>query len=177
MTAEAKVDLKEAASASSLRTPPYIAFKTFLTFIDDLHTNGLPPRIDKSVLKRFSGGVGNQLLMGLKSLGLLSDDNKPTSHLAHMVQVYGKPEFKADLRDAIAYGYPFLANLDLMTATPGMLADAFKNATGAKEDVLKKCRRFFLQAAQESGMPLGTRILSAGAVSYTHLTLPTILRV
>jgi hypothetical protein len=49
--------------------------------------------------------------------------------------------------------------LDLMTATPTMFAEAFK-VTGAKEDVSRKCRTFFLHAAKRAGVPLGTRILT-----------------
>jgi len=149
-------------NAPTVRTPPYVAYKTFLTLIDDLAEHGVPPIIDRSVLKRFSGGVGSQLLMTLKSLGLAFDDNKPHKNLAHLVQFKGQPEFKEVMRGALDYGYPFLKSLDLMTATPGMFADAFK-VTGAKEDVLRKCRRFYLAAALDNGVQLGPRILGAGA--------------
>jgi hypothetical protein len=148
-------------NAPSVRTPPYVAYKTFLTLIDDLKTHSLPPLIDRSVLKRFSGGVGSQLLMALKSLNLATEDNTPTTRLDRMVKVYGQPAFKLEMASALEFGFPFLKTIDLKTATPGMFADAFK-VTGAKEDVLKKCRRFYLAAAQDNGVPLGPRILSGG---------------
>jgi hypothetical protein len=148
-------------SAPAVRTPPYVAYKTFLTLIDDLHTHSMPPLIDRSVLKRFSGGVGSQLLMALKSLGLCGDDNRPTQALAEMVAAYKHSQFKAEMRKALDFGYPFLKSIDLMTATPGMFADAFK-VTGSKEDVLRKCRRFYLAAAQSNDVQLGPRILGGG---------------
>jgi hypothetical protein len=160
MAVEAKAE--GGSAAASARTPPYVAFKTFVTLVDDLKTNGLPPRIDRSVLKRFSGGVGNQLLMGMKSLGLVTSENKPTTWLAGMVKG-DSADFKVILKEALSYGYPFLRGIDLTTATPGMFADAFKTATGAKEEVLAKCRRFYLQAAVEAGVKIGPRLLEGGS--------------
>lgn len=143
--------------ASNSRTPPYVSYKTFLTLLEDLKTNGIPPQFDRSGLSRFSGGVVAQLLMALRSLGLLNEQ-APTPRLHALVKAHGTPEFMEIMRDALRTGYPFLAKLDLSTATPSMFADAFKG-TGAKEDVLKKCRRFYLQAAMDVGIPIGPRIL------------------
>lgn len=142
------------------RTPPYISFKSLLTLIEELKTNGLPPQIDRSVLRRFSGGLGAQLVMAMKSLGLVSEDNKPTGLGAQVVRAFGTDEFPAVLRPVIEQTYPFLRELDLTEATPSMFAAAFKSGTGAKEDVLRKCRTFYIHAAQYVGIPIGTRILN-----------------
>jgi hypothetical protein len=160
-----EADMSQAAesqTAPSVRTPPYVAYATFKTLLDDLKTNGVPPQIDKSVLKRFSGGVGNQLLMALKSLGLVTDQNMPTTNLVPMVRDYGTDNYAKQLKLALNHGYPFLGSIDLATATPSMFAEAFRNATGAKEDVLQKCRRFYLQAAQDAGISIGPRIANGG---------------
>jgi hypothetical protein len=143
-----------------VRTPPYVSFKSLLTLIEELKTSGLPPQIDRSVLRRFSGGLGSQLLMASKSLGLVDANNAPTQLGADVVEAFGTDEFKPLLKKAVLPAYPFLAGLDLMTATPSMFAEAFKAGTGAKEDVLRKCRTFFLHAAQYVGIPLGPRILN-----------------
>lgn len=142
------------------RTPPYTSFKSFTTLIEELKTNGLPPQIDRSVLRRFSGGLGSQLLMAMKSLGLVSEDNKPTGRGAKLVAAFGTDDWKETLRGVIAVSYPFLDQLDLTQATPSMFAEAFKRGTGAKEDVLRKCRTFFLHAAQDAGIAIGPRILN-----------------
>jgi hypothetical protein len=147
----------EALDAQALsRTPPYISFATLLTFLKALKTDGLPPQIDKSVLSKLSGGVQGQMKLALRSLGLIEGD-KPTDHLQALVNAYETPEFEAALLGRLKATYPYVFALDLMTATPTMLADAFK-VTGAKEDVLRKCRTFFLHAAKRAGVPLGTRI-------------------
>lgn len=159
----------ENTETGSVRTPPYISFQTFLTLIEDLKTNGLPPRIDRSVLKRFSGGVGGQLQVALKSLGLSDETNVPTDRLARMVETFGTEAFKSVLRESLAYGYPFLANFDLKNGTPSMFVEAFRKATSAREDVLQKCRRFYIYAAQFCGVEIGPR-LTAGAASQSART-------
>ena len=60
-------------------TPPYTSYRTFKTFIEDLHEHGVPSRIDRSVLTRFSGVVGTQLMHALRFLGLIEDDGRPTA--------------------------------------------------------------------------------------------------
>lgn len=146
------------------RTPPYISFATLLTFLKALKTDGVPPQIDKSVLSKLSGGVQGQMKLALRSLGLMEGD-KPTDQMQVLVDAYETPEFQAALLERLKATYPYVFALDLMTATPTMLADAFK-VTGAKEDVLRKCRTFFLHAAKAAGVPMGTRI-STGSVPRT----------
>lgn len=153
----AAADAAPESDAVSGRTPPYVSYKTFLTLLEDLKTNGIPPQLDRSGLSRFSGGVVAQLLMALRSLGCLTEQ-APTNRLRVLVQVCGTPEFSRYMQEALRVAYPFLSNMDLTTATPSMFADAFK-VTGAKEDVLKKSRRFYLQAAADVGIQIGPRIL------------------
>ena len=60
----------------SLRTAPYTSYRTFNTFIEDLREHGVPSRIDRSVLPRFSGVVGGQLMHALRFLGLIDDEGR-----------------------------------------------------------------------------------------------------
>lgn len=138
--------------------PPYIPFATFVTFLTQLKQDGLPPQIDKSVLSKFSGGTQGQLKVALRTMGLMKDD-KPTDDLQRLVNALDTPEFEPLLLELLKQTYPYIFALDLMTATPTMFADAFK-VTGAKEDVSRKCRSFFLHAAKRAGVPLGNRILT-----------------
>lgn len=140
------------------RAPPYISFATLLTFLKGLKADGVPPQIDKSVLSKLSGGVQGQMKLALRSLGLM-DGDVPTPNLVRIVEAYDTSDFEAALLERLHATYPYVFKLDLMTATPTMLADAFK-VTGAKEDVLRKCRTFFLHAAKRAGVPMGNRILT-----------------
>jgi len=146
-------------SATTGRMPPYISFQTLLTFLKALKTDGLPPQIDKSVLSRLSGGVQNQMKMALRALGLMEGD-KPTDSLESLVNTFETPEFEQVLLQRLKATYPYVFDLDLMTATPTMFADAFK-VTGAKEDVSRKCRTFFMHAAKRAGVEMGPRLLNA----------------
>jgi len=152
-------------AAVGTRIPPYISFQTLLTFFAELKTNGLPPQIDGSVLRKFSGGVQSQLKMAIRALGLV-DGAKPTTALELIVDAYETPQFEPLLLEILKATYPYVFELDLMTATPTMFADAFK-VTGAKEDVSRKCRTFFLHAAKRAGVPLGQRILTGSATRST----------
>lgn len=142
------------------RTPPYVAYSTFLTLLKELKDNGLPPQLDKSVLKRFAFGVQGQLKMGLRSLGML-DGDKPTPRLKAFVDAYDTDAFPVLLLDVLKEVYPYVFVLDLKTATPTMFADSFK-ASGAKgEDALRKCRTFFTHAAKQAGVEFGPRLANA----------------
>lgn len=158
--AEAEEDGSSAGSASG-RTPPYISFSTLMTFLNEMKVNGIPPQIDRSVLTRFSGGVQNQLMLALRSLGLVDGENAPTPQLAKLVAAYETDSFKDVLRPIIKTTYPYVFDLDLMTATPSMFAKAFSDNLSAKEDVLRKCRTFFLQAVKAAEIPVGPRIETA----------------
>lgn len=139
------------------RIPPYISYRTFLTLLEELKTS-MPPQVDRSVLRRFSGGMQNQLTHALKALGLIDDNRVPRPTLKTLVDTLGTEEFKVPFRQVMKTTYPYVFELDLMSATPTMFADKFKEGTGAKEDILRKCRTFFLHAAKEVGIPLGPRI-------------------
>jgi len=158
------LDADHIAETSGGNTPPYIAYKTWLTFLEDLKTHGIPDQIDRSVLKRFAWGIGGQLLVGIRALGLITADNKPTQRLADLVAALDTDQFKHVLERMLRESYPYVFKLDLTTATPTMFADAFKNNVGAKgEDVLAKCRRFFLQAAAAAGIEVGKRLVARGS--------------
>jgi len=144
--------------AGSVRTPPYISFATLLTFLKALKADGIPPQIDRSVMSKMPGGVQGQMKLALRSLGLMDGDT-PTANMARLVNALETPEFESVLRERMLATYPYVFKLDLTTATPTMLADAFK-VTGAKEDVSRKCRTFFLHAAKRAGVPLGNRLLT-----------------
>lgn len=150
-------------TGGNTRVPPYVAYSTLLTLFKELKDNGLPPQLDKSVLKRFAFGIQGQLKMALRSLGML-DGDKPTPRLKAFVDGYETDEFGPLLLTVLKEVYPYVFALDLSTATPTMLADAFKGEGGVKgEDSLRKCRAFFMHAAKAAGVEFGPRLLAPGS--------------
>ena len=140
------------------RVPAYISFKTLLTLISELKEHGIPNRIDRSVLERFSGSVSSQLMVALRWLGLVDADMKPQPELSALVEAFETPEWPTALESLLKARYPFAIDLHLAKATPSEFADAFR-MFGAKEAVAAKCKRFFLQAAEASNIEVNQRLL------------------
>lgn len=151
----------QASGSGKFPTPPYIAYKTLQTLLGDLKVHGLPPQIDRSVLTRFSGGVQGQVMITLRVLGLVDDKNVPTQKLANLVEAHETDRYQAAIKSLVEETYPYVLSIDLASATPSMFTKAFSEATGAGEESLRKCRAFFLSAARDAGITIGSRIEKA----------------
>jgi hypothetical protein len=145
--------------ARSSGTPPYTSYRTFKTFIEDLHERGVPSRIDRSVLTRFSGVVGTQLMHALRFLGLIEDDGRPTERLKALVKAHGTGHWPEKLQELLGQEYAPMFAIDLETATPSHFNEAFRRAFPAADAVVQKCVTFFLYAANDAGVKISGRVL------------------
>jgi hypothetical protein len=145
--------------AKSARTPPYTSYRTFKTFIEDLRERGVPSRIDRSVLTRFSGVVGTQLTHALRFLGLIEDDGGPTQALKELVSAYAKGHWSETLLELLRRRYAPMFAIDLETATPSHFNQAFRRAFPAADAVVQKCVTFFLYAANDAGVTISGRVM------------------
>jgi Family of unknown function (DUF5343) len=143
----------------SLRTAPYTSYRTFNTFIEDLREHGVPSRVDRSVLTRFSGAVGGQLMHALRFLGLIDDEGRTTERLRKLVIVHGGAEWPETLSQALKQAYAPVFAIDLETATPSHFSATFRKAFPAADAVVQKCVTFFLYAAADAGLEVSGRIL------------------
>ncbi len=148
-----------AERARSAGTPPYTSYRTFRTFIDDLREHGVPSRIDRSVLTRFSGVVGSQLMHALRFLGLIEDDGRPTPRLRELVDAHGAAHWPETLLALLRDEYAPIFAIDLESATPSHFNGAFRKAFPAADAVVQKCVTFFLYAANDAGVKISARIL------------------
>ena len=140
-------------------TPPYTSYRTFKTFIEDLHEHGVPSRIDRSVLTRFSGIVGTQLTHALRFLGLIEDDGRPTPRLNELVNAHATGRWAETLLERLRQEYAPMFAIDLETATPSHFNEAFRKAFPAADAVVQKCVTFFLYAANDAGVRISGRVL------------------
>jgi len=147
------------AHARSVRTPPYTSYRTFRTFIEDLREHGLPSRVDRSVLTRFSGVVGAQLTHALRFLGLVEDEGRPTELLSALVKADEAGRWPEALLDLLRREYAPIFAIDLETATPSHFNEAFRKAFPAADAVVQKCVTFFLYAAKDAGVKISGRVL------------------
>ena len=145
--------------ARSTGTPPYTSYRTFKTFLDDLHEHGVPSRIDRSVLTRFSGVVGSQLVHALRFLGLIEDQGRPTERLRELVEAHGEPRWAETFLRVLRQEYAPMFAIDLETATPSHFNEAFRKAFPAADAVVQKCVTFFLYAANDAGVKISGRVL------------------
>ncbi len=143
----------------SAGTPPYTSYRTFKTFIEDLHEHGVPSRIDRSVLTRFSEIVGTQLMHALRFLGLVGDDGRPTERLKGLVKAHGTGSWSEKLLELLRDEYAAMFAIDLGTATPSHFHEAFRKAFPAADAVVQKCVTFFLYAANDAGVRISGRVL------------------
>jgi hypothetical protein len=140
--------------------PPYIPFKTFLTFIQKLKSTAVPERIDLSVLRTYSGSTARQLIAALKFLGLIEDAGTTNEQLTKLVNAYDSPGWKDELSDLIFTKYSdIIGNLNIDIATPAQVDEKFK-AKGADGQVLQKCVGFYVAALVNAGVSFSPYIMN-----------------
>lgn len=149
----------EQDDGKSSAAPPYIAFQTLKTLAGSMKENGVPARIDRSVLRNFSGAVGGQLLTALKFLGLTEPNGTPTDELRALVEAHGTDTWQAVLGATIEAAYDPLFELDLRQASPAQFMERFRQAYPGKDETLRKCMTFFLNAAREADTPISKYIM------------------
>lgn len=82
---------------------------------------GIPARIDKSLMKNLSGAVQGQILGALRYLSLIDDQGIVTESLGRLVKSQ-RPERQQLLQTILKSSYPFLFDeFDLTTATSALL--------------------------------------------------------
>jgi hypothetical protein len=127
--------------------------------MEDLHEQGVPSRVDRSVLTRFSGVVGAQLMHALRFLGLIEDDGRPTQRLNELVNAHGAGRWPETLLELLREEYAPMFAIELETATPSHFNGAFRKAFPAADAVVQKCVTFFLYAANDAGVKISGRVL------------------
>jgi hypothetical protein len=140
-------------------TPPYTSYRTFKTFIEDLHEHGVPSRIDRSVLTRFSGVVGTQLMHALRFLSLIEADGRPTHRLKELMKAHEAGHWPQKFLELLRQEYAPMFAIDLETATPSHFNEAFRKAFPAADAVVQKCVTFFLYAANDASVKISGRVL------------------
>lgn len=144
---------RQEQNGAATAAPPYLAYRTFRTFIESLKQQGIPSRIDRSVMPTLSGSNQAAILAALKYLRLITQEAKPEPVLGELVESEGA-ERQRVLGEVLKKAYSFLfEELDLKRATAEQFLESFRQ-TGASGDTVRKCASFFLSAAKEAGFEL-----------------------
>jgi len=95
-----------AQSEEKKMVPPYLAYKTFKNFLEGLRANGVPMRVDRSVMSSLSGAAQSSLMLTMKYFGLVSANGLPDDRLHQLVKSQGGERQKI-LAESLRQGYPF----------------------------------------------------------------------
>ena len=139
--------------------PPYLSYISFQSFLDSL-AQGVPTRIDHSVMKTMSGSQQSQMKQVLRYLNLTDNYGNATADLEALVE--STDSQRRQLLDRIvrtAYDFLFTDSFTLTRATAAQLEEKFRQA-GASGDTVRKCVTFFVNIAKDAGIELSTFILS-----------------
>jgi len=135
--------------------PPYVSYRTFLNFIEGLQQT-MPARIDRSYWgERLSGSTGAQLVAALRFLVLVYANGFPTVKLRQLAG--SREDQRTELLKQItleSYSFFFLGQADPQTATYAQLEEAFHDNYQLANDVARKCIKFFIGLAGNSGMQI-----------------------
>jgi hypothetical protein len=147
----------------NLPKPGYVSFATFRNALANFRAEGLPTRLDSSVLKNLSGSTQSQLKVTLRHLELIDNEDRVTSLFRELINSE-EDVFKDILSRIIAKSYAFIfedetGEFDLAMATPQQFSEKFRG-TGLSGDTLRKAESFFINLATEAGITISKRITS-----------------
>ena len=136
------------------KAPPaaYLPFKTFLSAIETLD-QGLPRKLDRTIWRSQSGIVQGQIMMALRFLKLINENDEPTIELVGLVSPENKEDRPKILGVLAQKVYRSVFAHDLTKMTPKMLEDAM-GEYGVQGDTRRKAVAFFLRIAKYAELPM-----------------------
>lgn len=145
--------------AQEKRLPtPYIAWKTFTSFLANMKGK-LPEQIDASVLTSMSGTARSQLLSALKFLDLIASDGTVKDSLKKLSGASNTPKWKEELGTFLKVAYvSVIGDLNILTATPAMLRERFKNFGGVEGTTIDNAMRFYISSLKEAEVPFSPHL-------------------
>lgn len=158
---------ESAVNGAKKALPPYLAHRTFINFINGL-AQGIPLRIDKSIMRTLAGSTQGQLLATLRYFDLIEADGKPKDMLAKLVNSEG-PERQKLIKEIVtrSYDFVFSSDLDLQKATTNQVEELF-SAEGATGETRRKAFGFFLALTKDAGIQLSPHIKAPKSAPVTR---------
>lgn len=140
--------------------PPYISFRSLSNMLDRFRSEGVPRRVDRSFWGSFlNGSAGAQMMVALRSLGLVDSSDSPTDELDRMCgEEATVNDRKRILAEVLKRRYADVMKLDLPRSSWGQLEEVFKKSYGLDGETRRKAITFFINAAQYAELPLSNHI-------------------
>lgn len=131
--------------------PPYLSYETLTNFFEKkIGANPLPPRIDTHFLDNYAGSVRPMLIMTLRTMGMLGENNEVLEPLRIAVR---NPESRKEV--IFHWAVDFYAEqvaLAEQNATAAMLWESFTRH-GYSGSTLRKAVVFYLALAEDLDLP------------------------
>ena len=139
--------------------PPYTSYVSFSNFIKTLKENGVPARIDRSVMDGMSGSQQSAMLTACKWLGLVDKEGMPTTKLHNLVDA-DDTKYSTELRQVLDDSYNFLKDpsVNLLKVTGGQFEELFREKFGITGSTVVKSIAFFLAAAKAADIKVSPHI-------------------
>src|ERR1044071_5473447 len=162
---------EKAVNGATKNPPPYIAHKTFTNFINGL-AQGIPSRIDKSVMRSLAGSTQGQLMAALRYFKLIADDGTPDPFLVKLVGSEAD-ERKKLIGEMVnrSYDFVFSSGLNLQNATTSQVEELF-TAEGVAGETRRKAFSFFLMLCKDGDIKLSSHIKPPKGVAGTRRRTP-----
>lgn len=159
---------ESAVAGAQKNPPPYIAHKTFTNFINGL-AQGMPSRIDKSVISNLAGSTQGQLIATLRYFKLIKSDGTPEKLLNELAASEGEDRKKL-IHDMVkrSYDFVFSSGLNLQqNATTAQVEELFTQE-GLTGETRRKAFSFFLMLCKDAAIKLSAHIKVPKGVSGTR---------
>ncbi|MBS1786099.1 MAG: DUF5343 domain-containing protein [Acidobacteria bacterium] len=131
--------------------PAYAPFPSLDRYIDYVVQNGVPEIVDTNVLTELGESVRAHLLTGLRYLGMVAADRRPTELLRRFAQAT-EYERKMLYQEVLINSYAFILDEfpELRGLTHDILVSKFESL-GIQGSTVKKCISFFLELSRQVG--------------------------
>jgi hypothetical protein len=136
-------------------SPPYVSYRTLMTQVERMESEGVPSKIDKHFLSQMAGGTQNHFRQALRSLGLIGEEARPTQVLRDLVnERQGRAALFAKI---MADRFPALYQLPPDTSKSDFFAVLESYGVKSAEQQ-RKILTFYVAAADAAGLPVSTHI-------------------
>ena len=136
--------------------PPSVSHTTLMSQVDRLRDEGIPTKIDKHFLIGMSGGTQYQFRHALRTLGFITEDDRPTPLLEKFVHAE-QPERSTMFGEIMTGRFPELMNLP-GNASKSDLLGVLQGYGVTSADQQRKILAFYVAAADFAGLPTSPHV-------------------
>lgn len=145
------------ADESPTLSPPYVSYRTLMTQIERMESEGIPSKIDSHFLRQMAGGTQNHFRHALRSVGLIGEDARPTQFMYDLVEARGKARAQLFAK-FMADRFPALYELPSNASKSDFFAVLTETYGVKSTESQRKILTFYVSTADEAGMDVSTHL-------------------